>query len=251
MVWLGAAVQENSPTRYACFCEANLLSHAVRNPDLRMILDDADCVFADGVASVKLAAIHGNPLPERIPGPTFFLRACEAGIEKGWRHFLYGGAPGVADRLAEKLRSDYPGIQIVGTHSPPFREMGNLAEGEDVLRRIEEVGTDILWVGLGGPKQEFWMAEHRERIHVPVMLGVGAAFDFHSKTRPWAPAWIRRLGVEWLFRMFTGGRSTLVRNARCCSVVALVLMREFWHTRLSGRKEHTPGRCSRRDDLEN
>jgi N-acetylglucosaminyldiphosphoundecaprenol N-acetyl-beta-D-mannosaminyltransferase len=91
----------------------------------------------------------------------------------------------------------------VGTYAPPFRSLSALAEDDEVLRRIEAAGADLLWVGLGGPKQEFWMAEHRQRIRVPVMLGVGAAFDFHTGNRPWAPAVVRRLGLEWAWRMLT------------------------------------------------
>lgn len=96
------------------------------------------------------------------------------------------------------MRERFPGIHIVGTYSPPYRSISNLAETDEVLRQIEEAGTDLLWVGLGGPKQEFWMAEHQHRLKVPVMLGVGAAFDFHTGNRAWAPAVVRRMGLEWV-----------------------------------------------------
>ncbi|OPZ01351.1 MAG: putative N-acetylmannosaminyltransferase [candidate division BRC1 bacterium ADurb.BinA364] len=161
-------------------------------------------------------------VPERTPGPSFLLRACEFGLSRGYRHFFYGGAEGVPQRLAERLRQRYPGIQIVGAYSPPFRELTEAEEAE-VKEMIEAARPHLLWVGLGGPKQNLWMASHVGKIGVPVMLGVGAAFDFHSGNRLWAPAWIRKCGLEWLFRTFTGGRATFRRNIWCLSVVSCLL----------------------------
>ncbi|MPM98338.1 UDP-N-acetyl-D-mannosaminuronic acid transferase [bioreactor metagenome] len=102
------------------------------------------------------------------------------------------------------------------------------AEEEDALKKlIEDSRADLLWVGLGGPKQEFWMNEHLGKIDVPVMLGVGAAFDFHTQFRPWAPAWVRKIGMEWLFRMATGGKRTCHRNLKCVPSVAWILFKDF------------------------
>ena len=231
MEWLGCCLQEREAVHYACFCEANLLSCAIDDEKLQGVLARADAVFADGVVAMKLAKVHGHLLPERIPGPTFLLKACEAGLKAGWLHYFYGGDEGVADKLAEILKVRFSGLQVSGTYSPPFREIGDLAEDDDVLHRIEDAGTDILWVGLGGPKQEFWMAEHQKRLSVPIMLGVGAAFDFHSGRRRWAPRWIRAIGLEWLFRMLTGGRATFVRNVRCLRRVALLLLKSQLNAR--------------------
>ena len=223
----GGLPTPGSPVPYVCFCEANLLSCLTDDAELREILHQAAAVFADGIAAFKLAAIYNHPLPERVPGPGFMLKACEAGVAKGWRHFFYGGGEGVADKLAEVLQQKFTGLKVAGTFSPPFREIGALDEDDEVLRMIEKSGADILWVGLGGPKQEYWMASHARRIRVPVMLGVGAAFDFHSGNRPWAPRWIRATGTEWIFRALTGGRSTFVRNIRCVSRVSGLLWREM------------------------
>jgi N-acetylglucosaminyldiphosphoundecaprenol N-acetyl-beta-D-mannosaminyltransferase len=220
---------------YFCFCEANLLSHAARDARLREVLDAAAAVYADGVALMWLARIHGVELPERVPGPTFILEACEYGLSRGWRHFFYGAASGVADQLASKLTSRFPGLQVAGTYSPPFRVLTDLEELE-VRQRIESSRTDILWVGLGGPKQEFWVADHVGRIDVPVMLPVGAAFDFHAGTRPWAPAWVRSLGLEWIQRTLTGGRQTFFRNVRCVSAVLWLLVKEK-RKRESGKRK--------------
>ncbi len=211
---------------YVCFCEANLLAQVMRSGELKRILQQADLTLPDGVSLTLLARIKHTPLAARVSGPSFFLSACEYGVARGWRHFLYGGAEGVADQLAEKMRRKFAGIQVVGTYSPPFRPL--TSEEERAVRiRIEQAHPHLLWVGLGGPKQEHWMADHLNQIDVPVMLGVGAAFDFHSGQRPWAPACVRRAGLEWLFRALTGGHRTLWRNARCVPVVASLLVHEL------------------------
>jgi N-acetylglucosaminyldiphosphoundecaprenol N-acetyl-beta-D-mannosaminyltransferase len=189
---------------------------------LKKILKSADAVFADGVCLMKLAKLNGTILPERMPGPTFILKACEYGVTRNWSHFFFGGLPGVADELAKRLIALYPGLRVCGTFSPPFRPMTS-SETADVKQRIEIANTDLLWVAMGSPKQEFWVAKMLGKIDVPVMLPVGAAFDFHTGIRPWAPALIRKSGMEWLYRMLTGGRATLLRNIRCVSRVAASL----------------------------
>lgn len=206
---------------YFCFCEANLLSLSIRDAKVRQVLGGATGVFADGVSLEWLARIRGQRLPSRVPGPSFLLAACDRGRAFGWRHFFLGGAPGVPEALARRLEDRYPGLHVCGSESPPFRPMTD-KESRDLTARIEDSRADLLWVGLGGPKQEFWMAANVGRIRVPVMLGVGAAFDFHSGNRPWAPSWVRKAGMEWAYRASTGGWPTFRRNVRCVSAVA-------WH----------------------
>ena len=210
--------------RYACFCEASLLSNVAKDPTVAGAVRRADAVFPDGIAMVLLARLMGVRLPGRIPGPSFLPAACEHGLRLGWRHYFYGGPAGVADRLAERLRARFPGLQVVGTFSPPFRPLTEQEEA-DVKARIETSGAQVLWVCLGSPKQELWAAEHVGKVNVPVILPVGAAFDFHAGERPWAPAWVRAIGMEWLFRTVTGGRRTFLRNVRCVTVVAGILLR--------------------------
>jgi N-acetylglucosaminyldiphosphoundecaprenol N-acetyl-beta-D-mannosaminyltransferase len=214
---------DQGASHYLCFCEANLLSVALRDPKLSNVLKKADAVFADGIAVKLLANIRGYQLPERVPGPSFLLAACKYGIARGWRHFFYGGTARTADLLVARLTREFPGIQIAGTYNPPFRPLTEAEEAE-VKAMVETSGAHLLWVGLGGPKQEFWCAQHVDKIHVPVMLAVGAAFDFHSGQRPWAPSWIRRIGMEWVYRTLTGGKRTLFRNFRCISIVAFYLL---------------------------
>jgi N-acetylglucosaminyldiphosphoundecaprenol N-acetyl-beta-D-mannosaminyltransferase len=196
--------------------------HARRNPAVARVLQQADAVFADGIAPAMLAALRGAPLPGRVSGPSFLPAAMAHGVSLGWRHFLYGGASGVADRLAERLREQHPGLNICGTCSPPFRPSTDQEE-RALEQTIRATRPDVLWVALGSPGQELWVGRHAARLPVPVMLPVGAAFDFHSGARPWAPAWVRQLGLEWAFRMMTGGRRTLARNSRCVPSVAGML----------------------------
>jgi N-acetylglucosaminyldiphosphoundecaprenol N-acetyl-beta-D-mannosaminyltransferase len=207
---------------YFCFCEASLLSSLIRDPELARMLQTSDAIFPDGIALLRLAKICGQTLAGRIPGPRFLLAACEYGASRGWRHFFYGGGPGVADKLAARLQADYRGLLVAGTLSPPFRA-STAEEERETQAVIEAAKPDLVWVCLGSPKQERWCAEHVGKLKVPLLLPVGAAFDFHSGQRPWAPAWVRRLGLEWLFRALTGGRRTFLRNIKCVSIVALYI----------------------------
>ena len=218
------------PSRFVCFLEANLLYRA-REPQVRETIGRAALVYPDGIAVAKLLAWSLRCPVSRVSGPSFLLAACDYGRSRNWRHFFLGGGPGVAEQLARKLQEKFPGLQVVGTHSPPFRELSEEEELE-LVRTIEAAHPDLLWVGLGGPKQEFWMARQLGRIRVPVMLGVGAAFDFHSGNRPWAPRWVRRCGLEWLFRMISGGRRTCWRNLKCVSFVAGLLGWSFLRNRI-------------------
>jgi N-acetylglucosaminyldiphosphoundecaprenol N-acetyl-beta-D-mannosaminyltransferase len=127
-------------------------------------------------------------------------RFCQETAAKGYRHFFYGGAPGVAEDLAARLASRFPSLKIAGTYSPPFRPL-TLEEDAEAVCIINRARADIFWVGLGAPKQERWMFEHRASLNVPVLVGVGAAFDFHTGRIAQAPPWIRDHGFEWLFRL--------------------------------------------------
>uniref|UniRef100_UPI003784B0D9 WecB/TagA/CpsF family glycosyltransferase n=1 Tax=Aquabacterium sp. TaxID=1872578 RepID=UPI003784B0D9 len=133
-------------------------------------------------------------------GPILQLDCSEQGVAAGWRHFYLGGKEGVADRMAQKLQQRFPGLQCVGTFCPPFRPM-TAEEDEALVKMINDAKPDFVWVGLGLLKQEQWIAEHLGRIDAPWMVGVGAAFDYHSGAVPWAPAPLRALGLEWLFRL--------------------------------------------------
>ncbi len=208
---------------YIVFCEANLFVNIWRNPDVAAAVRAAGAVFADGVSVLVYARLRGQRVPKRVAGPMMLPALCEAGLPLGLRHFFLGGREGVADTLADRLRARYPGLVVAGAFSPPFRTFTPEDDAE-IRRRVAAARPDVVWVSLGAPRQELWMAAQRGRLDAPLMLGVGAAFDFHAGTRPWAPLWVRRLGLEWAFRMLTGGPRVLLRNLRCVTLMLAALV---------------------------
>jgi N-acetylglucosaminyldiphosphoundecaprenol N-acetyl-beta-D-mannosaminyltransferase len=149
---------------------------------------------------VWLAWRRGYRQVDRVYAPDLMLAAFEHSVARGWRHFFYGGNSGIAELLAQKMGERFPGLRIAGTYCPPFRPL-TPAEDAQVIERINSSRADIVWVGIGAPKQDRWMAGHLGKIDAPVMIGVGAGFDFLAGVKPWAPRWIQRSGLEWLFRM--------------------------------------------------
>lgn len=178
---------------------------------MRRALQRADMVLPDGIGIILAARLLGYPNQGRTTGPTLMLRVCDWGHRQGFRHFFYGGAEGIADRLAEHLAEKYPGLQVAGTYCPPFRPLSE-QEDRDVVDMINTTEPDIVWVGLGAPKQEKWMARHVGRIAATALIGVGAAFDFHSGNTKWAPSWIRKLGLEWAYRLAHDPKRLWLRN---------------------------------------
>lgn len=143
---------------------------------------------------------QGHVWATRVYGPDLMLAVSQASLSHGWRHFYYGGRDGVSDALAAHMTEQFPELRIAGTFSPPVAEIGDLCSDE-VAFRINSSGADIVWVGLSTPKQEQWMACMRERLVAPVLIGVGAAFDFHTNRMRQAPTWMQDRGLEWLFRL--------------------------------------------------
>ena len=162
------------------------------------ILNSADLVVPDGMPLVWLGRRHGHRLQRRVYGPELMQTFCLSTGSK-YRHFFYGGMPGVPALLAERVKSEC-GIQVVGEYSPPFRPLST-EEDDDVVTRINSSKADILWIGLSTPKQERWMYEHRKRLRIPVVVGVGAAFDLNTGRVRQAPSWMRESGLEWSFRL--------------------------------------------------
>lgn len=211
---------------YICFCEAHNCVRATLEKDMRHILEEASLVLPDGVSMTLGARLLGKKLPVRLTASLVMLEYCRHGVEKGFKHFFYGGAEGVPEKVADNLKKQISDIQIVGTYSPPYRPLTSKEE-LDVKHRIEESGADILWVALGAPKQERWMADHVGKISVPVMLGVGVTFDYFSGNRKRAPAWIRKIGCEWIYRMFTGGPRVLCRNLKYDTLMFMILLKHL------------------------
>ena len=185
---------------YVCVTGVHGIVESQGNNSLQRVHNAAGLVTPDGMPLVWLARLHGLEHVERVYGPDLMLALCHRSISKGYRHFLYGGAEGVPDRLANRLKRRYPGLRIVGSYSPPFRSLTD-EEDEQIVQAINEANPDVVWIGLSTPKQERWMAEHIGRLTAPVLVGVGAAFDFHSGLKRQAPRWMQRSGLEWLFRL--------------------------------------------------
>ncbi|MEK7993850.1 MAG: WecB/TagA/CpsF family glycosyltransferase [Planctomycetota bacterium] len=172
---------------------------AGRDPELKAALLRASLVLPDGIGITVGASLLGYHHCGRIPGPSFMFEVVSKGREFGFRHFFYGGGEGVPERVARNFVAMFPGVQVAGTYSPPFRPLSG-EEDAAAVQRINRARPDVVWVALGAPKQEKWMAAHLGRITAPAMVGVGAAFDFHGGIKRRAPAWMQRCGFEWMFR---------------------------------------------------
>ena len=176
------------------------VSEAQRHPDFKRILNAADLVVPDGMPLVWVGRLRGHALRRRVYGPELMLEFCARTRGGRYRHYFYGGAPGVADRLAETLANRFPGLNVVGTDCPPFRPL-DASETAEARRRIRDARPDVVWVGLSTPKQERWMHENRAHLDVPVLVGVGAAFDLNTGRVRQAPRWMREHGLEWSWRL--------------------------------------------------
>lgn len=176
------------------------VTEAQHDASFKEILNAANLVVPDGMPLVWLARIRGFQLRRRVYGPELMATFCQRTAAKGYRNFLYGGDVGVAESLATVLCERFPGLVISGVYTPPFRALTEV-EDDQILATINASGSDVLWVGLGAPRQERWMHEHRDRLNVPVVVGVGAAFDLHTGKKRQAPRWMQENGLEWLFRL--------------------------------------------------
>lgn len=185
--------------RYVAAANVHMIIEAVRNPDFKNILQNADMVVPDGMPLVWRGRKQGAVLPRRVYGPELMFEFCRTTQDRGYRHFFYGGAPGVAEKLVESLSSQML-IEIAGTLSPPFKPL-SAAEDATLVEQINAARPNILWVCLGCPKQERWMFMHRDVLRVPVMVGVGQAFDIYAGSLRQAPSILRENGLEWLFRL--------------------------------------------------
>jgi len=193
-------VDRRETGHFVCVTGMHGVMESQKNEPLRVIHNRASLVTPDGMPMVWLSRWNGHRQVSRVYGPDLMASLSEASARKGYRQYYYGGNEGVPELLAEKLKSRFGGLQVAGTFSPPFRKMSS-EEDAALIERIEAAAPDILWVGLSTPKQEMWMAEHAGRIRVPVMIGVGAAFDFHAGLKKQAPRWMQRSGLEWFYRL--------------------------------------------------
>ncbi|MGZ4350924.1 MAG: WecB/TagA/CpsF family glycosyltransferase [Solirubrobacteraceae bacterium] len=198
--WIDAMVAARQ-RGYVCVCNVHAVMASAEDPALRSALLGSSLNVPDGQPLVWALNLLGHSLSDRVYGPELMARSCARAASSGQRMYLYGGRnQGALVQLALNLRQRYPGVRIVGGYSPPHRPL-IAEEREAVIKEINGSRADVVWVGIGVPKQEKWMAQMRGELEAPVLAGVGAAFDFHAGLVPQAPNWIQESGLEWAYRL--------------------------------------------------
>ena len=195
---------EREVSKYVCVAPVSSVMEAYDSQDFKRVMSGADLVTPDGMPVVWGLRLLGCKGASRVYGPDLTLDVLGMAESNNLPVGFYGGAPSVLQRLQQRMTARFPNLQIAYAYSPPFRPL-TLEEDEQVVEAINQAGVRILFVGLGSPKQEYWMAAHKGRINA-VMIGVGAAFDFLAGTKPQAPRWMMKIGMEWLFRLMTEPR---------------------------------------------
>lgn len=190
---------------YICATGVHGVMEAQSDLDFRRILNHACINAPDGMPMSWVGHLQGFREMDRVFGPDFMTAMCRLSVERGYRNFLYGGKPGVTELLSEKLQRKFPGLQVVGTYTPPFRSLTPKEENE-ILVQVRKSKPHILWVGLSTPKQERFTAQYVDRFQVPLLVGVGAAFDYHTGRVHDCPAWVKRAGLQWLHRLMQDPR---------------------------------------------
>jgi N-acetylglucosaminyldiphosphoundecaprenol N-acetyl-beta-D-mannosaminyltransferase len=196
-----AALRES---RYVCAANVHMLMEAYDSAQYKQVINSADLVTPDGMPLVWMMRLKGQSDQQRVYGPTLMLHTLEAAALADVPVGLYGGSPEVLKFLLARMKAQFPNLKIVYSFSPAFHKMTR-KEDDEIIGSINSSSARILFIGLGCPKQEIWMAEHRGKINA-VMLGVGAAFDFHAGMKSQAPAWMQKIGLEWFFRLVTEPR---------------------------------------------
>ena len=198
---------------YICVTGVHGVMEAQSNSEFRRILNHAFLNVPDGMPLTWVGRLQGFREMDRVYGPDFMSAMCQLSIERGYRHFLYGGKPGVAEELKEALQRRFPGLQVVGTYTPPFRIL-TTEEEEEIVNQIQGSKPHVVWVGLSTPKQERFMVQYLNRLQTPLLVGVGAAFDYHTGRIHDSPEWVKRSGLQWLHRLAQDPRHLWKRYLR-------------------------------------
>lgn len=228
----------------ACICVTGVhgVMEAQSNTALRRILNGAFINAPDGMPMSWVGWLQGHSQMDRVYGPDFMTNMCRLSVSKGYRHYLYGGRPGVVQELKNALELRFPGLQVVGTYTPPFRKLTS-DEENDLLNDVRNAKPDILWVGLSTPKQELFMADYVDRFRIPLLVGVGAAFDYHTGRIHESPAWIKRAGLQWLHRLLQDprrlGKRYLLNNPVFVWRIAFQLLKQRSREHLRARADAT------------
>lgn len=212
--WIDASVAARA-RGYVCVAAVHTVMEAREDAALRAAVAGSSFTVPDGQPLVWALRALGHDISARVYGPELMARACARAAASGQRQYLYGGRGEEAlAQLSERLRSRFPGLTIAGTHTHRFDPPPSDAELDEIAARIDAARPDVVWVGIGVPRQEKWMAAMRARLEAPVLVGVGAAFDFHAGLVPQAPPWMQSRGLEWAFRLRQEPRRLWRRYAR-------------------------------------
>ncbi|MDD5254595.1 MAG: WecB/TagA/CpsF family glycosyltransferase [Candidatus Omnitrophica bacterium] len=194
-------IKDRQRGNYIVTTNANTIVAGEKNALVREAVNHGSLSIADGFSLVLFSRFYGKPLKKRAYGPDLMLAFLKLSEEKGYSNFFYGSTAATLEQLVKSLKKKFPHLKIAGCFSPAFTDSPQPEEKE--VAAINNSGADVVWVGLGGVKQELWMYAHKDRLTVPVCVGVGAAFDFLSGVKPQAPVWMRESGLEWFFRLAT------------------------------------------------
>jgi N-acetylglucosaminyldiphosphoundecaprenol N-acetyl-beta-D-mannosaminyltransferase len=215
--------------RYVAVTGMHGVTEAQHDARFKEILNAADLTVPDGMPLVWLGRLRGFQLKRRVYGPELMLAVCAEVAKTGVRHFFYGATPSTLESLTAALTRRSPNIEIAGMISPPFRTL-TAAEDREFVTQINAARPDILWIGLSTPKQERWMYDHRDRLDVPAMIGVGAAFDIHAGRTKQAPVWMREHGLEWLYRLVHEPRRLWRRYLVFGSEFVFLVLRDYFRS---------------------
>jgi len=188
--------REHGTSHQVVTANAEIIYQASRNDKMRAVINNAQMVTADGSGVVWASKQLGEPLAERVTGIDLVNNICAASAQRGWKLYILGSAPGVADTAAQNICAKYPGCNIIGTHHGYF----DAAEEQNILAELRELKPDVLFVALGAPKQEYWIADHLAQLGIPVGMGIGGSMDVLSGNVKRAPEWMQKLSLEWLYR---------------------------------------------------
>ncbi|WNZ24386.1 WecB/TagA/CpsF family glycosyltransferase [Leptolyngbya sp. NK1-12] len=191
---------KSARSKHVACVNVNCVVESYLNREIKEIFTKADISGPDSMPFVYWIRLITGQKCDRLYAPDIILNLCRIAVQRGYRLYLYGGAEGVPETMQQFLQSKFPGLQIVGTYSPPFRPL-TLQEDALVCEQIRQANPDFIIVGLGSPKQDQWIQDHLSKIPGTIMIASGAAFDFFSNRIPQAPYWIQRSGFEWLFRL--------------------------------------------------
>lgn len=236
VAWILDRVRSGRPAYITCTGMHGIME-AYWSREIARVHHRADLVVPDGMPLVWLSHYCGQRHVTRVYGPDLLTAVCDADVKTGagLRHFFYGGAEGVPQALGDTLQTRYPGLQVAGAYSPPFRAL-TPDEDRDVIARLKAADPDIVWVGLSTPKQEQWMAGHAAALGRPVLIGVGAAFDFHTGRLKQAPPWMQRSGLEWAFRLGVEPRRLWKRYINNLPLFLILVLRQMVITGIRGNR---------------